>query len=70
LNEWTDQAGAKRFGLAAIANLSKLVAIGRHRRRDDDNGGYRQAAARRTRGDDTKRSSMIPTTDPDDEIPF
>jgi single-stranded DNA-binding protein len=69
MNEWQDQAGGKRFGLAAIANYSRLVAIGRHRRRDDDNGGSRQAAARRQRGDDVRRSSMIPS-DPDDEIPF
>jgi hypothetical protein len=53
MNEWTGQDGAKRFGLAAIANFSRLVAIGRHRPRDHDNG-HRQAAARRR--DDTKRS--------------
>jgi single-stranded DNA-binding protein len=70
MNEWQDQSGAKRFGLAAIANHSRLVAIGRHRPRDQGDNGYRQAAARWQRGDDVKRSSMAPTSDLDDEIPF
>jgi single-stranded DNA-binding protein len=72
MNEWTDQAGGKRFGLAAIANYSRLVQIGRHGQRDQggDNGDQ-QAAARRQRGDDgVKRSSMIPTSDRDDDLPF
>jgi hypothetical protein len=27
MNEWQDQSGAKRFGLAAMANYSRLVQI-------------------------------------------
>jgi single-stranded DNA-binding protein len=34
LNEWTGQDGAKRVGLACMANYSRLVAIGRNRFRD------------------------------------
>jgi hypothetical protein len=61
----------KRFGLAAIANYSRLVQIGRHRPRDQGgHNGYRQAAARRQRGDDVKRSSVIPTNEPDDDLRF
>jgi len=71
MNEWQDQSGAKRFGLAAIANHSRLVAIGRHRPRDQGDNGYRQAAARRTRGDDTKRSAPVYSGPvPDDDFPF
>jgi single-stranded DNA-binding protein len=56
MNEWQDQSGVKRFGLAAIANYSRLVQIGRHRASDADNG-HRQAAARQR--DDAKRSEPV-----------
>jgi integrase/single-stranded DNA-binding protein len=68
MSEWTRQDGAKRTGLSAIANFSRLVQIGRHRARDESNG-HRQAAARGR--DDTRRSEPVyggPVYD--DEIPL
>jgi single-stranded DNA-binding protein len=70
LNEWQGDDGKKRSGLAAIANYSRLVAIGRHRQRG--NGEHRTAAARRTRGDgdNVRKSVRAYGSDPDDAIPW
>jgi single-stranded DNA-binding protein len=38
LNEWEDQAGAKRTGLSAMVNYTRLVAIGRHKSKDENAG--------------------------------
>jgi hypothetical protein len=60
MNEWQDQSGAKRFGLVAIANYSRLVQIGRHRTRDQDNGHWQGAVRRR---DGTRQSYGGPVYD-------
>jgi single-stranded DNA-binding protein len=72
LSEWQDQAGAKRTGLSRLANLTRLVAIGRNRARDTrDDGQERPRMAASRQRDDARRSAPVRDDQvPDDDIPF
>jgi single-stranded DNA-binding protein len=65
LDEWTDQAGAKRHGLSVMSWHCRLAAIGRNKPRKRDDSDHVSVA-----GGSVRRSSTGGGNFYDDPIPF